>query len=114
MRRLTIVVAALGLALLAAAQTPAGADRVATANGLRLHYLDWGDPAKPPLILIHGIARRAHTFDHIAPCLRRDYHVIALDMRGHGDSPGVPKARTSLKTMSRTSRRSSPRWGCGV
>jgi len=70
MRRLTIV-AVLGLASLAAAQPPAGADRVATANGLRLHYLEWGDPAKPPMILLHGIARHAHTFDHIAPAFAR-------------------------------------------
>ena len=90
MRRLTIVVAVLGLASLAAAQPPAGADRVATANGLRLHYLEWGDPAKPPMILLHGIARHAHTFDHIAPAFARDHHVIALDMRGHGDSAWSP------------------------
>ncbi len=91
MRRLTIVVAALGLASMAAAQTPAGADRVATANGLRLHYLEWGDPAKPPMILLHGIARHAHTFDHIAPAFARDHHVMALDMRGHGDSAWSPE-----------------------
>src|SRR3954447_14210474 len=86
MRRLTIVVAVLGLASMAAAQSPAGADRTITANGLRLHYLEWGDPANPPMILLHGIARHAHTFDHLAPTFARDYHVIALNMRGHGDS----------------------------
>jgi pimeloyl-ACP methyl ester carboxylesterase len=91
MRRLTIVVAALGLASLASAQIPAGADRMATANGLRLHYLEWGDPAKPPMILLHGIARHAHTFDHVAPAFARDHHVIALDMRGHGDSAWSPE-----------------------
>jgi esterase len=62
------------------------ADRYATVNGLRLHYLDWGSPEKPPLILLHGIARHAHTFDHIAPHFARSYHVLAIDMRGHGDS----------------------------
>ena len=67
------------------------ADRYLTANGLRLHYLDWGDPAKPAMILIHGIARHAHTFDHIAPDFARDYRVIALDMRGHGDSAWSPE-----------------------
>ena len=91
MRRLTIVVAVLGMASLAVAQPPAGADRVATANGLRLHYLEWGDPAKPPMILLHGIARHAHTFDHVAPAFARDHHVIALDMRGHGDSAWSPE-----------------------
>jgi esterase len=65
-------------------------DRYATVDGLRLHYLDWGAPTKPALILLHGIARHAHTFDHIATDLARDYHVIALDMRGHGDSAWSP------------------------
>lgn len=66
------------------------ADRYATVNGLRLHYLEWGDPAKPPMILLHGIARHAHTFDHIAPHFARNYHVLAVDMRGHGDSAWDP------------------------
>jgi esterase len=76
-------------------QTPAPAagyaDKFVTANGLRIHYLDWGNPGKPPLILIHGIARHAHTFDHIAPHFAREYHVIAIDMRGHGDSSWDPQ-----------------------
>jgi len=67
------------------------ADRFITVNGLRLHYLDRGDPSKPAMILIHGIARHAHTFDHIAPVFARDYRVIALDMRGHGDSAWSPE-----------------------
>jgi pimeloyl-ACP methyl ester carboxylesterase len=65
-------------------------DRFVTANGLRLHYLEWGAAARPPMILLHGIARHAHTFDHIAPDLARGYHVIALDLRGHGDSAWSP------------------------
>jgi len=72
------------------AQTRQGADRVVTANGLRLHYLEWGDPSGPPMILLHGIARHAHTFDHIARAFAGDHHVIALDMRGHGDSAWSP------------------------
>jgi pimeloyl-ACP methyl ester carboxylesterase len=75
----------------ALAQTSPYADRFVMANGLRLHYLEWGDPAKPAMILIHGIARHAHTFDHIAPQFARDHHVLALDMRGHGDSAWSPE-----------------------
>lgn len=66
-------------------------DRFVTVNGLRLHYLDWGGPDKPPLLMLHGIARHAHTFDHLAADLSRDYHVIAVDMRGHGDSGWSPE-----------------------
>jgi esterase len=65
-------------------------DRFITVNGLRLHYLDWGSPNKPPFIMLHGISRVAHQFDHIAPYFQSDYHVIALDMRGHGDSAWSP------------------------
>ena len=72
------------LALMLLAQTPV--DRYATVNGLRIHYLDWGMEGKQPLIMLHGIGRVAHTFDHIAPHFAAKYHVIAVDMRGHGDS----------------------------
>src|SRR4030095_10680351 len=61
-------------------------DRFINVNGLRLHFLDWGNETKPPLILLHGIGRVAHTFDHLAAHFSKDYHVIAVDMRGHGDS----------------------------
>jgi esterase len=65
-------------------------DRFITVNGLRLHYLDWGSETKPPFIMLHGISRVAHQFDHIAPEFTENYHVIAIDMRGHGDSDWSP------------------------
>jgi esterase len=77
------------LALMLLAQPPV--DRYATVNGLRIHYLDWGSEGKQPLIMLHGIGRVAHTFDHIAPHFAAKYHVIAVDMRGHGDSAWDPK-----------------------
>ena len=43
------------------------------------------------MVIIHGIERHAHTFDHIVPQFTRDYRVIALDMRGHGDSAWSPE-----------------------
>ena len=54
--------------------------------GLRLHLLDWGKAGAPPLLLLHGGAQTAHSFDEVAPDLCRDHHVLALDQRGHGDS----------------------------
>ena len=90
---------ALVLPIVPHAQAPAASagaqptyeDRFVTVNGLRLHYLDWGGSSKPPLIMLHGIARHAHTFDHLVADLGRDYHVIAVDMRGHGDSAWSPE-----------------------
>jgi esterase len=65
-------------------------DRYAQVNGLRIHYLDWGTRGRQPLVLLHGIARVAHNFDHLAPRFASDYHVLAVDMRGHGDSDWHP------------------------
>jgi pimeloyl-ACP methyl ester carboxylesterase len=53
---------------------------------LKLHYVDWGNPDKPPLLLIHGGRDHARNWDWVARDLRLDYHVIAPDLRGHGDS----------------------------
>ena len=69
-----------------ATQTGGYTDRFAVVNGIRLHYLDWGSETKPPFIMLHGISRVAHQFDHLAPSFTANYHVIAIDMRGHGDS----------------------------
>lgn len=68
-----------------------GADRFATVNGLNIHYLEWGAAGKQPLILLHGIARVAHSFDHLAPHFASNYRVIAVDLRGHGDSEWDPQ-----------------------
>src|SRR6185312_6060394 len=86
-----IVWLALACAGLTCAQTPRYEDRFIEVNGIRLHYLDWGSPDKPPFIMLHGISRVAHQFDHLAPAFATDYHVIAIDMRGHGDSAWSPE-----------------------
>jgi pimeloyl-ACP methyl ester carboxylesterase len=79
--------------LFAATAAAQPADRFVTANGLRIHYVDWGNADKPPLILIHGLDRVARTFDHLATHFTSRYHVIAVDMRGHGDSGWHPEGR---------------------
>ena len=53
---------------------------------LRLHYVDWGNESAPPLLMIHGGQDHCRNWDWMARELRRDYHVIAPDLRGHGDS----------------------------
>jgi len=63
---------------------------------LKLHYVDWGNSNKPLLALIHGGSDHARTWDWVARALRDDYHVIAPDLRGHGDSEW---ARGSRYTM---------------
>jgi pimeloyl-ACP methyl ester carboxylesterase len=56
----------------------------------RLRYLDWGNPSAPLLILVHGGFDHARSWDWTARALAQDYHVIAPDLRGHGDSAWSP------------------------
>ena len=72
-------------------------DRFLMVGRLRMHYVDWGNPTAPPLIMVHGLDRVAHTFDHVAPHFRARFHVIALDMRGHGDSGWDPAGRYQVE-----------------
>jgi esterase len=67
--------------------------RFTTSNGLTIHYLDWGNSQAQPMVLLHGIARTAHSFDHWALHLSDRYHLIAVDMRGHGESDWDPQGR---------------------
>ena len=53
---------------------------------LRLHYLDWGNASAPNMLLVHGVQDHCHTWDWYARAFFDDYHIIAPDMRGHGDS----------------------------
>jgi pimeloyl-ACP methyl ester carboxylesterase len=53
---------------------------------LKLHYVDWGNSEKPPLLLVHGGRDHARNWDWVAHALRDEYHIIAPDLRGHGDS----------------------------
>jgi len=65
-------------------------DHTLTLRGLRFHYLDWGTAGKPRFVCLHGGAQTAHSWDDFAPAVRGDYHVYALDQRGHGDSDWAP------------------------
>lgn len=53
---------------------------------LRLHYVDWGNPDAPTLLMVHGGRDHCRNWDWVAQALRSDYHIIAPDLRGHGDS----------------------------
>ena len=65
-------------------------DRYADLNGIRFHYLDWGNEQLPPLVLLHGGSLTAHTWDMASLLLRQHYHVLAPDQRGHGDTGWTP------------------------
>jgi pimeloyl-ACP methyl ester carboxylesterase len=68
-----------------------------TANGIRLHYLDWGGLG-PALMLIHGGLDNAHVFDDLAPAFTDHFRVIAYDLRGHGRSDAMGPFDTTTRT----------------
>jgi len=53
------------MSLLAGTVPAQPADRHAAVNGLHIHYVKWGARDNKPMVLLHGIARVAHTFDPI-------------------------------------------------
>ena len=57
---------------------------------LALAALEWGDPAAPPLVALHGWLDNAASFALLAPRLAPRYRVIALDLPGHGHSGHLP------------------------
>ncbi len=71
-------------------------ERHAAVGGLRFRYLDWGTGGRRPILFLHGGALTAHTWDLCCLALRDDFHCIALDQRGHGDSDWSPDGDYSL------------------
>ena len=66
---------------------------------LRLNYEDWGNQDMPPLVLVHGGRDHARSWDWTAEQLRKDYHVVAMDHRGHGDSDWVSDGNYRVNDM---------------
>jgi predicted alpha/beta-fold hydrolase len=57
-----------------------------TVNGLRLHYLEWGKAGMPAVVCVHGYTGSAQAFNSLARHLQDRFHVLAMDVRGHGES----------------------------
>ncbi len=65
-------------------------ERFFRSGALRIHFRDWGDSAAPPLVIVHGLRDHSHSFDDLARGLVDRFRVLALDLRGHGDSETTP------------------------
>ena len=72
-------------------------DRSTLVNGLNFHYLEWGDAARPTLLLLHGALQQAHSWDFVSLALSGEFHILALDQRGHGDSDWAPEGDYSIE-----------------
>jgi pimeloyl-ACP methyl ester carboxylesterase len=66
------------------------------SHRLKLQFWDWGRDGRPPLVLVHGGLDHARNWDWVARALCADYHVYALDLRGHGNSAWAPGAAYSV------------------
>jgi esterase len=55
-------------------------------NELALHYLEWGAPDAAPIVCVHGYTSSADAFNALARHLQDRYRILALDVRGHGES----------------------------
>ena len=59
-------------------------------TGERLHVREWGDPAAPPLVYLHGLSSTGAQVRKLAQTRLQAFHVLAPDLRGHGESPKEP------------------------
>lgn len=67
-------------------------DHTIEARGLRFHYVEWGEPDAPPIVILHGLSSMCRIWDTFARDFQDRYHLICLDQRGHGETswPGEP------------------------
>jgi len=80
-------------------QAASGTSRFFEANGVKLHFLDYGTAGGRPMLCVHGGAAHAHWYDFVAPGFTADHHVFSLDLRGHGDSAWADPQTYSWKTF---------------
>ena len=66
-------------------------------EGCSLHYEEYGRGA--PLVLVHGLGSSCQDWEMQIPELAADYHLILLDLRGHGRSD-KPRERYSIAGFS--------------
>jgi pimeloyl-ACP methyl ester carboxylesterase len=71
-------------------------EREIRLGDMRFAYLDWGNDGARPILFLHGGALTAHTWDLCCLALRDEFHCLALDQRGHGDTDWAPDANYSI------------------
>ena len=74
-------------------------DENVQANGMNFHYLEWGDATNPTILMLHGVSQQAHSWDFVSLALSDNFHVIALDQRGHGDTDWATEGDYSIEAQ---------------
>ena len=60
--------------------------RFVQSNGVNHHYLEWGNPDNPNIVMFHAVGMCSQIWNSTARDLAQDYHVLSFDFRGHGDT----------------------------
>lgn len=56
-------------------------------NGQQVHYYEWGRNDNPTIVCLHGLVNTGLSFLTLAECMESNYHIVAFDQPGHGDTP---------------------------
>jgi len=70
-------------------------------DGLKLHFVEWGDLSAPPIVALHGLRSFAYTWESVALPLADRFRIIALDQRGRGMSDWDPARRYNAEAYVR-------------
>jgi pimeloyl-ACP methyl ester carboxylesterase len=60
------------------------------ANGIDIHFLEWGSGNGLPIVFLHGLRGHARSWDDVSAALAGQYRVLALDQRGRGETDWAP------------------------
>jgi esterase len=74
--------------------------RTATVGSMQFHLVEWGQRNHPTIVFLHGVGLTARTWDLVCLVLKKDYHCLALDLRGHGDSEWAANGDYGVHTHS--------------
>ena len=88
------------IAIAAALAAPLKFGTVELSTGVRLNYAEQGDPKGHAIILLHGYSDSWFSFSLLLPLIPREYHVFALDQRGHGSSE-QPESGYEVRNLGR-------------
>jgi len=70
-------------------------------DDVRLHHLDWGNQGRHPIVMVHGSRLHAHVWNDFVRRHKDQFHIVAVDQRGHGDSAWCPGQRYDLEDLYR-------------
>ncbi len=71
--------------------------RTVTSGEVELSVVEYGDPARPPVVLVHGYPDSKEVWSLVADRLADRFHVVLYDVRGHGASSAPSPLRGGFR-----------------